>query len=779
MRTRIVARRVPPTQSVAAIEATETSESGQPEPSSKVRHLTPAEGIAQQPSSGCTSNQGPPTKRTKITKVAKRGKKASLSPLLDMPPEVFNEIATHLLPMDLLSLARSNKFFRSLFMSRTAQHFWQKALANTPAIPSCPLDLNEPQYVSLIFSKTCSSCGVKVFRRMDPYLHVRLCNSCRDEQVVEIPTPNRLLQFLPFSREIKESRCGTVHTLDTEFSKIRDIAEQDVSEEAFSVWQKERYALVRERQKHSESIESYLNAVEVERELELEDLKRQRKTQIQTRLEEEGWSKEDMDLSNINRADWTKLIWQPKLITDRIWTNLYPKLVPLLESNRTHNQHADRETYRQERIKELHILVSGIQEALPPLVHLTLKLPSEDTAPGEPGTPTSTTSGQEYSSEDYPDVKIELPFPTMVELLTWPMIKRLVDTGTPPEDVETSFEEIRDEFDQAVVEWREKIERDLVEIWNANQDEVEDKSESSTSSEGEQTEGTNPQNSSGRAASDGDSPTESASCTTELVLPEFVATYTMPDGTTTTNISDLHPNLQLLLRADTTFFSSYRRHHTYPDIVPPAYAFDVIDGCPDAYLYGKRWDPTIIRRDDEVSAVSKRLLVWMGRPNASTADMKVLGAMFRCGRCYSALAENWDSLIEHYASEQRHWREAQAVMKSAPEYRFVFNSTHDFEPGNTKPFAHFMTPEEASDYGLEMYGMIMMRCLRCDDMAIDAGYFHASGLEFDSPIKEHLHDVHGVTGARFHVHFRQWDPNAQYIQSFESEEENEDSGEEF
>ncbi|KAH7325417.1 hypothetical protein B0J17DRAFT_681281 [Rhizoctonia solani] len=77
----------------------------------------------------------PPRKRPKTTQLPKRVNKVSLGRLLDMPPEVFNEITTYLLPMDLLSLARSNKLFRNLFMSRTSRHLWKQALENVPDLP--------------------------------------------------------------------------------------------------------------------------------------------------------------------------------------------------------------------------------------------------------------------------------------------------------------------------------------------------------------------------------------------------------------------------------------------------------------------------------------------------------------------------------------------------------------------------------------------------------------------------------------------------------------------
>ncbi|KAG9075237.1 hypothetical protein FRC06_010210, partial [Ceratobasidium sp. 370] len=122
-----------------------------------------------------------------------------------------------------------------------------------------------------------------------------------------------------------------------------------------------------------------------------------------------------------------------------------------------------------------------IRLALPPLMHVTLKRSSEGKGGSEPNT--SVAPNQPAALVDYPDVKVEMPFPAMAELITWPMIKDIVDQDTPIEDLEGRFIEIREEFNQAVVEWRDRVGQDLVDIWNtgrAEDDEVEAKPGPST-----------------------------------------------------------------------------------------------------------------------------------------------------------------------------------------------------------------------------------------------------------------------------------------------------------
>lgn len=48
-----------------------------------------------------------------------------------------------------------SKEFHAVFMSCEARSVWSKALQGIPDLPSCPLDMSEPQYASLIFERRC------------------------------------------------------------------------------------------------------------------------------------------------------------------------------------------------------------------------------------------------------------------------------------------------------------------------------------------------------------------------------------------------------------------------------------------------------------------------------------------------------------------------------------------------------------------------------------------------------------------------------------------------
>lgn len=66
-------------------------------------------------------------------------------------------IDTYLLvaPLDLLHLAWTTKALRDVLMSRHSITIWRQALSAYEGLPSCPPELNEPQYTRLAFDHHC------------------------------------------------------------------------------------------------------------------------------------------------------------------------------------------------------------------------------------------------------------------------------------------------------------------------------------------------------------------------------------------------------------------------------------------------------------------------------------------------------------------------------------------------------------------------------------------------------------------------------------------------
>ncbi|KAG8787751.1 hypothetical protein FRC12_015311 [Ceratobasidium sp. 428] len=675
------------------------------------------------------------------TTTRKRGKKVPPKRLLDLPSAAFNEISKYLTPVDLLSLARTNKFFRKMFLSRASQHLWKTAMNNISNMPPCPEELSEPQYISLLYSPTCSSCGTNVFhRRMDPYLLVRLCDSCLEDQVEEWRGDNSNIQFLPHTHLIGKPQSSTTSVLK---SDVEDMNRSTAKgQKGVAAYKKARSKRAKERQTVSDSIpgcprptkvdeqfgdklEDFLDWMELEPMDGLEQRREQRWEQIKTRLLAEGWKEEEFQLRY--SPEWKQLVWQPRPVTDRNWPELREELLPFVK--KTYYMTTAQRKRREARIDKLQAFTRAIWNPLPPLVHVTLKLPHRD----------------------FRDIRARIPFPSTNEFLMWPMIRNIVEDDISPEDAEVRFKDIKDEVVQAITEWRDQLEQDVIEIWNSGPH-----GRNQVPSATPHTTGSTALRAVGRA------------------FPEFVVTYGKPDGTTTTNLSELSPNMQALLRADVMFKGDWRRHY-FPDIVPEAYSWGTLIGFPEEVTYGERWDKRKFKRDDDLSAMARNLLARVGRPNAVGAEMQALGRGFICGRCHWTMSDDWEGLVRHYTAEQSQARLAQEKIRANPKSGFVYRNTHDLGPGNPKPFAHFLTSSQASDLDDETmdYQFYTMSCIKCEEMGIPARYSYTRSRNVDSPMLEHLRDVcvhflsssflswltgrlcrHGIPKGKMGVHFK-------------------------
>ncbi|CUA68051.1 hypothetical protein RSOLAG22IIIB_07725 [Rhizoctonia solani] len=187
--------------------------------------------------------------------------------ITSMPPEILHAIAFYLTPPDLLALTRSTKLLRGTFMSRSSQHIWISAIANVHQLPPCPTGLAEPQYISLMYSKTCSECGSHTHRPMDACLRVRLCGRCRNLLIRGVDLTHPILILLPYELYSQPEHSGISYILKRDLDEIREILEDPQFEEdkAFLDWHPTRLREMEERFKHADGLEVFLQDMERER----------------------------------------------------------------------------------------------------------------------------------------------------------------------------------------------------------------------------------------------------------------------------------------------------------------------------------------------------------------------------------------------------------------------------------------------------------------------------------------------------------------------------------
>ncbi|CAE6509728.1 unnamed protein product [Rhizoctonia solani] len=226
-----------------------------------------AEGIPE-------TEKPPPRKiRRTATKPTKRPRRKnsvkSLSRFVDIPMDLFTEIASYLFPSDILSLSRSSKLFRNLIMRRSSRHIWTNAMRNVELLPPCPPDMSEPVYLALLFSKYCTGCGRSIACHIYGELRMRLCTPCRETRLIALGTLPSELDSLVHKIGIypgntkRRGCCGPRPTYYTTAEaneineKLKEL-KQAGDQIALEAWKSERVEVVQSRSREAGAIHHFL-----------------------------------------------------------------------------------------------------------------------------------------------------------------------------------------------------------------------------------------------------------------------------------------------------------------------------------------------------------------------------------------------------------------------------------------------------------------------------------------------------------------------------------------
>ncbi|KAG9094812.1 hypothetical protein FRC06_010456 [Ceratobasidium sp. 370] len=651
-----------------------------------------------------------------------------------MPMDVFKEIVRHLTPPDLLTLARSSKFLRNIFKSRSSLHLWQLAIKNVPGLPLCPTDMSALGYTSLIYSKTCSECGVRALRRMDVYLRVRLCTACRNSLVNVSHTKHAFALLLPTSPGMlgdeSDDKRDTIYYLKRDFDALgATLSDSRFDDQTlFVAWKEGRQRELEERKVHAMRLDDFLRQMEIDQANKLQQLTNQRKQSIQERLFEDGWTLEDMDFPFPINSQWDRLTLQPRPLTNRIWSNLRPQLIPLLRTNRERIEAEERHNRLQKRKENLHRALQRVEYSWPlaeVVVHWGDKLNMS---------------------------KFLSPFPTTAEALTWEPVKNMVEADTDIEQMNSDFSRYEEDVGLEIQKWRRVVDQDLVDIWNGPTSEVSGSPEAKVESTTSQSQ----ENAAARP-----------STTTGTSLPRFTTRFYTQDGARKPSLKGLPEEQRLLLRADTVFKSTstsltQSTGRYYPKIVPPCVMFYSATSGSDLY-FGEVWDPSKVERDDYMAGVARMLLRRIGCLDATYVELAALGNAFICERCCNFFGGGWEGLLSHYSLELFRWNKAQSALRSGSS-GIVYNNTHELSLEDTRPIVQIMEPKELIELRIVQSSHLQnedtdeMVCLACEDIGITASYYHpktyGEGASAESAMAEHLRDVHGINEPDYLRHCR-------------------------
>ncbi|KZT27389.1 hypothetical protein NEOLEDRAFT_137924 [Neolentinus lepideus HHB14362 ss-1] len=132
--------------------------------------------------------------------------------------------------LDILQLSRTNKSLRSMLMRRGSAFIWRAALATAVAkgLPPCVSDLNEPQYIRLMFEWSCTFCGGPTFHWGQWALRVRCCEACARDRLVDHWNASRML---PQGFKQKQLVLGSSIMTNFEVKERREQCYEDDDEE--------------------------------------------------------------------------------------------------------------------------------------------------------------------------------------------------------------------------------------------------------------------------------------------------------------------------------------------------------------------------------------------------------------------------------------------------------------------------------------------------------------------------------------------------------------------
>ncbi|CAE6438383.1 unnamed protein product [Rhizoctonia solani] len=213
-----------------------------------------------------------------------------------------------------------------------------------------------------------------------------------------------------------------------EFDRIKNEFVRNNHKAGLDEWERQQQKSWATQRQEAKKLLDYINSTAASRSDELKDLKSERKEQICKRLRALGW--EDKYFRFPTHGDeagklWNSLVEISKPLTDRTWTNILPKLTRLLEENRLEVDAFERQERRNKKF--------GKQ---PPTQIDTITI----------------LRGSLLTS----------PFPEENVICGWSFFANLYEEENSLDDLDGLFNEKRSLVCQKLLEWRTRVENQLV-----------------------------------------------------------------------------------------------------------------------------------------------------------------------------------------------------------------------------------------------------------------------------------------------------------------------------
>ncbi|KDN43575.1 hypothetical protein RSAG8_05952, partial [Rhizoctonia solani AG-8 WAC10335] len=437
------------------------------------------------------------------------------------------------------------------------------------------------------------------------------------------------------------------------------------------------------------------------------DIKAERQDDIECRLEKLGWTPEDMNFSYLgclNERGWLQLVSQTKPVTDRVWTSLKPKLITLLEANRKRRLDLERLKRRAERQGRL----SKLLDAIKIQDGFTVQFPAQHPCTFPAQHPVVSLSGSSPITASY-----EPPFPQITYALDCPIVMDCYETDRAAAEMETKFEQHREEIERYITEWKTRIQAHCAKLARQGPKITKRIIQSSlTASDNKSDPFANLSDDLKRLLrADSFFMRQGPKITKKIIQSSLTASDNKSDP-----FANLSDDLKRLLRAD-SFFSTNGQLYSLRCIT---------------YDYVLIWNP-------EANKAARELLACLGIPNPSYLEMTDK-AVYTCGRCHDAEKKTWGEMVYHYVEEKQRYARVQQDLVSS-KAGIIYNSVHDPKLRTKLPLVRYSGAQATDE--LDQY-----ECKVCAD-ALVLGEVITS----EEKIMQHLAAVHGITGPIIDEHY--------------------------
>ncbi|RPD59164.1 hypothetical protein L226DRAFT_510293 [Lentinus tigrinus ALCF2SS1-7] len=276
-----------------------------------------------------------------------------LMQVLNVPVDVFLEIASHLHPLDVLHLSRTSIELREMLMSRNMRSIWIAARKKIdPPMPDCPDGLSEPQYASLVFETHCMACGAgRASWKYSYAARVRFCGACwkanvilgsklvkqigikKDASIMSViftMLPTAAEYAWPFSQDQQNARN---RFYEPEFLAVVDEYRKVQSEgpQALQEFVKKCTTETKARLKFDSDMRDWETRRSKAKNKLDDQIATDRATAIKQKLEELGYTTDDLPRWS---SELSNILHQPRPLTTRIWNTVQPKLIKIVEAER-------------------------------------------------------------------------------------------------------------------------------------------------------------------------------------------------------------------------------------------------------------------------------------------------------------------------------------------------------------------------------------------------------------------------------------------------------------